>query len=112
MSGIPVLGTPSRGGVGSARPDLTDAAYAISPQAEDGTFLNLDMYVSPRSPVLHGSPTDGIVPGAPLGANDIAMCFPSTNGGSPPKGMEPMFSLKLNVPRLPNMGGMRSVWSS
>ncbi len=107
MSASSVQGTPTRGGLGSPKPDLTDAVYAISP-TDGGAFLNLDMYASPSSPILHGSS-----PGkSPIGARDVTMYFPSTNRGGPPKGEEPMFSLKLNVPRLPNLGGGGSVRSS
>jgi len=78
---------------------------AAAPEVDGAELLSLDMYASPQSPVM-GSPV------GPVGLqdSDLAMYFPSSNGGSPPPGMGPMFSLRLNVPRFPTLG-KPSAWS-
>lgn len=107
-SGSPVLVMPLKGDRGS--PDPLDTAEDSQPSALSPAVLHPDKFASPRSPVIR-TPL-GVSGGSAnaLDDNDIALCFPSTNGGSPPKGREPMFSLKLNIPRLPAMG-LPSAWT-
>jgi len=71
---------------------------AANPEVDGAELLSLDMYASPKSPVLTEEGPVG------LQDNDLAMYFPSPNGGSPPQGKEPMFSLRLNIPRFPALG--------